>query len=87
MSPASPWLIWLLRIMAGILALLSFAVVGIRLYGYSAAGGEGGAGEFMVLLRLLFPLTLGLFLGYWAIKGKMPFTDDGEGRRKRSGRP
>jgi hypothetical protein len=73
--------------MAGILALLSFAVVGIRLYGYSVAGGEGGAGDLMVSLRLLFPLTLGLFLGYWAIKGQMPFTDDGEGRRKRSGRP
>jgi hypothetical protein len=87
MSPPSPSFILLLRIMAGVLALLSFAVVGIRLYGYSVAGGEGGPGDLMVSLRLLFPLTLGLFLGYWAIKGKMPFTDDGEGQRKRSGRP
>jgi hypothetical protein len=85
MSPASPSLILLLRIMAGVLALLSLAVVAIRLYAYSGAGGEGGLGDLMLSLRLLFPLTLGLFLGYWAIKGKMPFTDDGEGQRKGSG--
>ena len=87
MSPASPSLKLLLRIVAGILALLSFAVVAIRLYAYSGAGGEGAPGDLMMSLRLLFPLTMGLFLGYWAIKGKMPFTDDGEGQRKRSGPP
>ena len=87
MSPASPSLILLLRIMAGFLALLSFAVVAIRLYAYSGAGGEGAQGDLMVSLRLLFPLTLGLFLAYWAIKGKMPFTDDGQGQRKRPGSP
>jgi hypothetical protein len=87
MSPASPSLKLLLRILAGVLALLSFAVVAIRLYAYSGAGVGGGPGDLMVSLRLLFPLTLGLFLGYWAIKGKMPFTDDSEGQRKRSGPP
>lgn len=71
--------ILVLRIVAGALALLSFALVGIRLYGYSVMGVEGGPGAFMYSLRLLFPLSLGLFLGYWAIKGKMPFVDDNKG--------
>jgi hypothetical protein len=84
MSAASPAFIPLLRIMAGVLALLSFAVVGIRLYGFSITGGEGGPGDLMASLRLLFPLTLGLFLGYWAIQGKMPFMDEGRGQRNKA---
>ena len=84
MSAASPALKLILRIMAGVLALLSFAVVGIRLYGFSVAGGGREQGDLMALLLLLFPLTLGLFLGYWAIQGKMPFMDEGSGQRNKA---
>lgn len=64
----------LLRIIAGILALLSFLLVGLRLYSLAGAGNTEEADDIMNMLRLLFPLSLGIILGYLAIKGRIPFS-------------
>ncbi len=65
-----------LRIVAGILALVAFLLVGIRLYGYSGANIKMGSDAFIHSLRVLFPFSVGLIFGYMAIKGKMPFVND-----------
>jgi len=64
----------LLRIIAGILALLSFLLVGLRLYSLAGPGNVDETDDFMNMMRLLFPLSLGMILGYLAIKGRMPFS-------------
>jgi hypothetical protein len=78
MSPSRPSFVALiLRIAAGILALVSFVLVGLRLYGYSHADLELRSDAFTLSLQLLFPLSLGLMFGYMALTGKMPFMDEG----------
>ncbi|UCE88657.1 MAG: hypothetical protein JSW10_10020 [Pseudomonadota bacterium] len=72
----------LIRIAAGVLALMSFGLVGLRLYalsGYDAAV-AGGESEFISVMKLLFPATLGLFFAYLAWKGKLPFSDEKQKR-------
>lgn len=65
-----------LRIMAGILAVIALAVVGYRLYGISAL--DAAAGDRLYGLRLLFPLSLAMFFGYLAWKGKLPFSNESD---------
>lgn len=72
----------LIRISAAILALLSFALAGLRLYalsGYEAAA-AGGESEFISVMKLMFPATLGMFFAYLAWKGKLPFSDEKQKR-------
>ena len=64
----------LLRIVAGILALLSFLLVGLRLYSLAGHGNTHEADNIMNMMRLLFPLSLGMIIGYLAIKGRIPFS-------------
>ncbi len=64
----------LLRIVAGILALLAFLLVGLRLYSLMGPGNANETDEFMNMMRLLFPLSLGMIFGYLALKGRIPFS-------------
>lgn len=66
--------LWL-RIIAGVLALLAFGLTGLRLYYLSMQGIPMGGDSIMPALRLLFPLSLGLFFGYLAWKGRLPFSE------------
>lgn len=59
----------ILRVIAGIMTLVSLGVVGVRLYFMSTQG----AGGIMASLGLMFPLSLAMFFGYLAWKGKLPF--------------
>jgi len=65
----------LLRVVAGVLAMLSFCLTGLRLYHLSVQGIPMGADSIMPAMRLLFPLSLGLFFGYLAWKGRLPFSE------------
>ncbi len=72
----------ILRVIAGVLALVSVGVVGIRFYSMHTLDVAMGAMGAMYSLRLLFPLSLALFFGYVAWKGKLPFgpeSDDSAG--------
>ena len=64
----------LLRVFSGALALIAFAISGIRGYGYLVAGPQWGAEGGIIILGIFFPLSLGLIFGYLAVKGKFPFT-------------
>ncbi len=64
----------LLRIVAGILALLAFLLVGLRLYSLMGSGNTNETDDFMNMMRLLFPLSLGMIFGYLALKGRIPFS-------------
>ncbi|HEC12348.1 MAG TPA: hypothetical protein ENI80_03720 [Acidiferrobacteraceae bacterium] len=63
----------ILRVVAGILALVSMGVAGIRFYGMNTLDTAMGAMGAIYSLRLLFPLSLAAFFGYVAWKGKLPF--------------
>ncbi len=65
----------LLRVIAGILAVLAFALVGLRLYSLSHQQ-VSDAESLMHSLRILFPASLGAILAYLAIKGRIPFSND-----------
>ncbi len=76
MSKTKPPLVQIaLRLISGLLALLSFALFAVRLYGYSVLDIQAGVEGVMSSLRLLFPLSLGLIFGYVAVKGRFPFSD------------
>jgi hypothetical protein len=64
----------LLRIFAGILAILSFLLVALRLYSLAGPGSANEGDDIMNMMRLLFPLSLGMILAYLAIKGRIPFS-------------
>jgi hypothetical protein len=66
--------LWL-RVVAGVLAMLAFCLTGLRLYHLSVQGIPMGADSIMPAMRLLFPLSLGLFFGYLAWKGRLPFSE------------
>lgn len=66
----------ILRVVAGVLALVSLAVAGIRFYGMHTLDTAMGARGAIYSLRLLFPLSLALFFGYVTWKGKLPFSPD-----------
>lgn len=74
MKSTQPTITIILRIVAGVLALVSFVLVGLRLYGYSDQDIAMGSDSVMHSMRLLFPLSLGLLFGYLAWKGKFPFS-------------
>jgi len=65
-----------MRIAAGLLALLAFAVTGWRLYFLSTIPPGQEDNPVMYALMILFPLSLGLFFGYLALRGRMPFSDE-----------
>ena len=65
----------LLRLAAGALALVCFVLVFLRIYGLFVVDTEATHAEsFVHLLRILFPLSLGLISGYITFTGKIPFT-------------
>ncbi|MEN8131210.1 MAG: hypothetical protein ABFS45_13665 [Pseudomonadota bacterium] len=83
MSETKPSLVQItLRLISGLLALLSFALFAVRLYGYSVLDIQTGVEGVMSSLRLLFPLSLGLIFGYLAVKGRFPFSDDTTKRKE-----
>lgn len=85
MNTSRPSLVTLtLRIAAGFLALLSFVLVGLRLYAYSHADITLRSDHLTISLQLLFPLSLGLMFGYMALKGKMPFMNEGKSQRNKA---
>jgi hypothetical protein len=65
----------ILRLGAGVLALLSLVVVVARLYGFIMVEPTSAAELFLQLLRIFFPLSVVLIFGYMAIRGKIPFLD------------
>ena len=65
-------LMW--RVVAGLLAVFSMALVIMRLFDYSLSEDEVASDSVMELLRLLFPLAVAVISGYIAVRGKIPFT-------------
>ncbi|HHC72327.1 MAG TPA: hypothetical protein ENK54_05455 [Thiotrichales bacterium] len=72
------------RLLAALLALAAFALAGLRLY---ALSGEvvGPADGVMHSLRIFFPASIGLLLGYLALKGRLPFDDRRSGEEDGNG--
>lgn len=69
-KPVTPFWRW----MAGLLAFVALAFAALRFY-YLARLGVSPQGPGMLLvLRVLFPLLIGLFFGYVAITGRIPGT-------------
>ncbi len=60
----------ILRVVSGILAIMAFVVVAFRFFYMHGIG----SGTVVEALGLVFPLTIGMFCAYMAIKGKMPFS-------------
>lgn len=81
MTSSQTGLALLLRIVAGILALLAFALVGLRLYSLSHQDVFGGD-SLLHSLKILFPASLGIILGYLAVKGRIPFSNETPSDRK-----
>ncbi len=67
----------ILRVIAGIMALISLGVVVGRVFMATQDAGTGSGG-LMFSLGLMFPLSLAMFLGYLAWKGKLPFGHDSD---------
>ncbi len=67
--------IW--RFSTGLLAVFALGLVALRLYSLSVLGlsEETGSG-FLFILKIIFPLSLGLISGYIAITGKIPGLTD-----------
>ncbi len=72
--PAHRWRL-LLRILSGLLALLAFGLVILRLVALSRLP-VAPDDALLHSLRLLFPASLGLLLGYIALFGRLPFSHD-----------
>lgn len=73
---ADPTTVFVLRVTSGILAVLAIGVAVFR-FVYMHSTGYGSVQE---ALGLLFPLSMGVFCAYLAIKGKMPFSTDQDKR-------
>ncbi len=69
-------LIW--RVAAGVLSLLALALSALRIYVLAVQGPPAGTGELSLAFSILFPLSLGLLFGYFAIAGRIP----GQGANK-----
>jgi hypothetical protein len=67
--------ILLIRGSSAVLALLAFFLVGIRLYAVSNKLIPMEEVNILYSLQLVFTMTMGLFLGYIAIKGRLPFSE------------
>jgi hypothetical protein len=64
-----------LRVVGGSLAVACFVLVFLRVYSLFVLGVEASAAErFVHVLRILFPLSLGLIAAYVAFTGNIPFT-------------
>ncbi len=64
-----------LRVVGGTLAVACFVLVFLRLYSLFLLDLDTSAAEnFVYVLRILFPLSLGLIAGYVAFTGNIPFT-------------
>ncbi len=64
-----------LRVVGGTLALACFFLVVLRVYSLYVLGIDtSGAENFVNVLRILFPLSLGVIAGYVAVTGNIPFT-------------
>ncbi len=59
------------RVMAAVLGTVAIAVAGLRFYYAATVGFPEGEGR-LFLLRVVFPLLLGLFFVYVAATGKVP---------------
>lgn len=76
----------MLRIVAGILAVISMGVVVARFYAIDRIGGE--AENVINVMRVIFPLSVAGLFGYIAWKGVFPFykqdynPDDKKGDKK-----
>ncbi len=75
--------ILLIRGGSAILALLAFFLVGIRLYAVSNNLIPMQNVNILFTLQLLFTLTMGLFLAYIAIKGRLPFSESDMNKPRR----
>jgi len=73
---------FVLRLIAGVLALVAFGLTGLRLYSLSVLGLLMGPDSLKYALGLLFPLSLGLIFGYLAWKGRLPFSQDDQHSRE-----
>ncbi len=62
----------MLRVVCGILALLSLLLAGARIYSMS----DQETASVMQMMGLLFPISVTILCGYMAIKGRMPFMED-----------
>jgi hypothetical protein len=64
-----------LRVVGGSLAVACFVLVFLRIYSLLVLDMETSAAEnFVHVLRILFPLSLGFIAGYVAFTGNIPFT-------------
>jgi len=75
--------ILLIRCGSALLALLAFALIGIRLYAVSNKLIPAEEVNVFYSLKLIFTMTMGLFLGYIAIKGRLPFSESDMDESKR----
>ncbi len=79
----TPVLSLILRITAGVLALACLVLVALRLYYLFVVDIELEPGEgFVNVLRILFPLSLGLIAAYIAVKGGLPFGESRDDRKQ-----
>jgi len=65
----------LIRGSSAVLALLAFFLVGIRLYAVSNKLIPMEEVDIFYSLTLVFTMTMGFFLGYIALKGRLPFSE------------
>ncbi len=71
-----------LRVVGGTLAVACFVLVLLRVYSLFVLDIETSAAEnFVHVLRIVFPGSLGLIAGYVAVTGNIPFTT---GRTRRN---
>ncbi|HEC29213.1 MAG TPA: hypothetical protein ENI65_06470 [Gammaproteobacteria bacterium] len=61
-----------LRVTSGVLALMSLVVVVLRIYSMS----NQESASITQIMGLVFPLSVAMFCGYMAIKGRMPLMND-----------
>jgi hypothetical protein len=73
-SRRSTQLLW--RIGAGVLGMFALALTAMRIYVVKVHGVSEGTGDLGAFLGIVFPLSVGLLFGYFAIIGKIPGKDD-----------
>jgi hypothetical protein len=63
-------LIW--RVATGMLAVLAFALAMLRIYLLNVYGRLEDTGDLGLAFSVLFPLSVALLFGYFALVGKIP---------------
>ena len=71
----------LLRAVSALLAVAAGGLTLLRLYAVAGQTGPVPGGPTLYGLRLLFPLSMALFFGYVALKGRLPFYRRPEDKR------